>query len=51
VRPWETPCPASSAPGPVGGQRDAGGCVTGGGYTFCAPLNRCVRTWETPCPQ
>ena len=29
---------------------DSHGCNTGStGYTWCAPLNKCVRTWETPC--
>jgi len=62
VRPWETPCPGASAQisaqaqvnvpaaGPIGGQTDNGGCLTGAGYSYCATLGRCVRVWETPCP-
>jgi hypothetical protein len=35
---------------PIGGDKDANGCLTAGGYTWCATLNKCVRKWETPCP-
>lgn len=33
----------------LGGNRDDHGCVVGGGYTWCALTNSCVRTWETEC--
>jgi len=36
--------------GLMGSARDSQGCVTGGGYAWCAALNQCVRSWETPCP-
>lgn len=35
---------------PIGGDKDANGCLIAGGYTWCATLNKCVRKWETPCP-
>ena len=34
-----------------GGQKDAYGCVIGAGYSWCATLNKCIRSWETPCPK
>ncbi|MDD5026439.1 MAG: hypothetical protein PHH13_03630 [Candidatus Peribacteraceae bacterium] len=33
----------------VGCDRDAHGCYTSAGYTWCAPRNRCVRPWKEPC--
>ena len=35
---------------PKGGDKDCHGCLTAGGYTWCATLKKCVRKWETPCP-
>jgi hypothetical protein len=35
---------------PIGGDKDANGCLIAGGYTWCATLNKCIRSWETPCP-
>jgi len=35
---------------PIGGDKDSHGCLIAGGYTWCATLNKCVRSWETPCP-
>ena len=35
---------------PKGGDKDSNGCLTAGGYTWCATLKKCVRKWETPCP-
>ncbi len=29
----------------VGGDRDSHGCIPSAGYTWCAPLNKCVRPW------
>jgi hypothetical protein len=33
----------------IGGQTDAGGCLTGAGYRWCDALNKCVRVWEESC--
>jgi hypothetical protein len=33
----------------IGGQKDAGGCLTGAGYRWCGALNKCVRPWEEFC--
>lgn len=30
----------------VGGSKDSHGCVLGGGYTWDASMNACVRSWE-----
>ena len=38
------------APKPIGGTKDAHGCLTAAGYTWCSTLNKCVRSSETPCP-
>jgi len=63
VRPWETPCQAPIQPAGtvvgnssastqplMGGQKDSHGCVTDGGYTWCAATQQCQRNWVTPCP-
>lgn len=39
----ETPAPAMR---PVGGDRDAHGCLPSGGYTWCEREHACVRPWE-----
>ncbi len=31
---------------PIGGDRDAHGCLPAAGYSWCARENRCVRPWE-----
>jgi len=33
----------------VGGDRDAHGCIGSAGYTWCEPLNKCLRVWEENC--
>jgi len=33
----------------VGGDRDEHGCIGSAGYSWCEPLQQCVRLWETPC--
>lgn len=33
----------------LGGDRDGSGCKSSAGYTWCAPMGRCVRPWLTPC--
>jgi len=43
---------AQQAPGPTpmpGSDRDAHGCIPSAGYTWCEPMNQCIRTWETNC--
>ena len=39
---------ASSTP-LIGGDSDAHGCVASAGYTWCEPLNKCLRSWESAC--
>ncbi|MEM4272234.1 MAG: hypothetical protein QXH30_01475 [Candidatus Bilamarchaeaceae archaeon] len=31
-------------------QYDEHGCVPDGGYTWCEPLQKCIRPWEEECP-
>lgn len=33
----------------VGGDRDENGCIGSAGYTWCAQLNKCIRSWEEEC--
>ena len=33
----------------VGGDADAHGCIASAGYTWCEPLNKCIRSWESTC--
>ena len=42
--------PAPPATQNIGGQADAHGCLTGAGYSWCAPLNKCIGPGDT-CPQ
>jgi len=41
--------PPRPTTGPVGGARDANGCVPGGGYQWCETKKKCLRSWEEPC--
>jgi hypothetical protein len=43
--PWATPGPT----GPLGGDRDAHGCIPSAGYSWCEGKQKCLRTWEEPC--
>mgnify|MGYP000855137511 CR=1 FL=1 len=38
--------PAEPAPRPVGGDRDAQGCLVVAGYSWCQRSARCERPWE-----
>ncbi|KAI9016895.1 hypothetical protein DFJ74DRAFT_678707 [Hyaloraphidium curvatum] len=51
VQPVPSTGSAQDRPPVIGGSTDAGGCLTGAGYSFCPALNECVRVWETPCPR
>jgi len=33
----------------IGGQRDAYGCLTPAGYSWCEAKQKCLRVWEEPC--
>ena len=46
--PRDTPAPAEPphAPRPIGGDRDAHGCLPAAGYVWCARVQQCVRPWE-----
>jgi len=33
----------------IGGDKDAGGCLVGAGYTWCEIKQKCLRVWEEPC--
>jgi len=37
---------SASPLGPIGGTRDAHGCLPAAGYTWCARIRQCVRPWE-----
>lgn len=43
--PHDTPAPADT-PHPIGGDRDAHGCLSPAGYAWCARVQQCVRPWE-----
>jgi hypothetical protein len=42
----KTPVRADAEPRPIGGDRDAHGCLPAAGYSWCARENSCVRPWE-----
>ncbi|KKQ80152.1 MAG: hypothetical protein UT02_C0014G0002 [Parcubacteria group bacterium GW2011_GWC2_38_7] len=33
----------------IGGDKDAGGCLVGAGYSWCEPKQKCLRVWEEEC--
>ncbi len=35
----------------IGGDRDENGCLIGGGYSWCAEKNKCLRNWEEACEE
>ena len=37
---------SADAPRPIGGDRDAHGCLPAAGYAWCARVQQCVRPWE-----
>jgi len=37
---------APPAPRPIGGDRDAHGCLPAAGYSWCEREKQCVRPWE-----
>lgn len=45
-------CPPGAARcvGGVCVAEDEHGCVTDGGYSWCEPLQKCIRPWEEECP-
>ncbi|MDD5026441.1 MAG: S-layer homology domain-containing protein [Candidatus Peribacteraceae bacterium] len=36
-------------PQQIGGQKDAYGCYTSAGYSWCAAKQKCIRAWEEKC--
>jgi hypothetical protein len=32
-----------------GSDRDGHGCIASAGYTWCEPMQQCIREWETNC--
>ncbi len=42
----KNPAPELTA---IGGQKDANGCLTGAGYSWCEAKRSCIRQWETYC--
>jgi len=34
---------------PIGGDKDAGGCLVGAGYSWCEAKQKCLRVWEEQC--
>lgn len=39
----------SQQPHLIGGDKDAGGCLIGAGYSWCQIKNKCLRVWEEKC--
>ena len=33
----------------IGGDKDAGGCLIGAGYSWCEVRQKCLRVWEEKC--
>lgn len=33
----------------IGGDKDAGGCLIGAGYSWCEAKKKCIRVWEERC--
>jgi len=40
---------STATPKLIGGDRDEHGCLTPGGYSWCAVKAKCLRVWEEPC--
>jgi len=38
-----------NAPRLIGGDKDAHGCLVGGGYSWCEQKQKCLRVWEEKC--
>jgi len=34
---------------PLGSDKDEHGCIASAGYSWCEPLQKCIRPWETNC--
>lgn len=43
-------CEFAPCPPLVGNDTDVHGCIGSAGYSWCEPLQQCVREWETSCP-
>jgi hypothetical protein len=41
--------PGCMGQGPIGGDKDEHGCLTGAGYSWCEAKGKCLRVWEEPC--
>lgn len=39
----------SDEPQIIGGDKDAGGCLVGAGYSWCESKKKCLRVWEEKC--
>ena len=39
----------SGEPKIIGGDKDAGGCLIGAGYSWCESKKKCLRVWEEAC--
>lgn len=39
----------SRQPSPIGGEKDAHGCLVAAGYSWCDARNMCERSWEKYC--
>ena len=44
---WTTP--QEEAPMLIGGDKDAGGCLIGAGYSWCEAKQKCLRVFEEDC--
>jgi hypothetical protein len=41
----------STTPKPIGGDKDAYGCLVGAGYRWCPSTEKCQRMWEEYCTE
>ncbi|MFH0861630.1 MAG: serpin family protein [Candidatus Altiarchaeota archaeon] len=42
-------CEFAPCPAPLGGDRDAHGCLGSAGYSWCEAKQKCLRVWEEEC--
>src|SRR5512142_1430173 len=47
--PQPSPAPAPVNAPPLGGDRDAHGCIGSAGYSWCEAKAKCLRPWEEKC--
>ena len=48
-QPINSNLPTNSVEPVVGGDKDEHGCIGSAGYSWCRPLDKCIRIWEEDC--